>query len=154
MTRSLSLALTRRAALTTALALAAALNSCGDVRSPLAGTWVSTASAIMHTDTARAVFATAEITIGPMGEISGSFRTISPTSVVGETGAASGTIVLNAASTGTVNMTVAFSTLGTFRVSGPVVYAAATSNLAISSATTRDSANAVVCSMSATLQRQ
>jgi hypothetical protein len=154
MNRSPSLALARRAATITTVVLAGALNSCGDARSPLAGTWVSTASAIMHTDTARAVFATAELTIGPMGEISGSFRTISPTSVVGETGAASGTIALNTASTGTVNMTVAFSTLGTFRVNGPVVYAAATSNLAISSATTRDSANAVVGSMSATFQRQ
>lgn len=154
MNRSPSLAFTRRAAAITTVALVAALSSCGDARSPLAGTWVSTASAIMHTDTARAVFATAELTIGPMGEISGSFRTISPTSVVGETGAASGTISLNTASSATVNMTIAFSTLGTFRVNGPAIYAAATSNLGISSATTRDSTNAVIGSMSATFQRQ
>ncbi len=137
-----------------AMSAMSAMSGCGAASSPLAGTWVSTQSAIQHVETARSIFATSQLTVSPMGELSGSFRTISPTSVVGENGTITGAVTLDGSAYGNVNMTITYPTLGTFKVNGTAVYSAATAVFGVSNATTRDAMNNVVGTTSIAYQRQ
>ena len=124
----------------------------GESNSVFAGNWVSTSNAVMHTEQSRSVFGTIDVTITGAGAISGSWTTTSPTSVVGERGTVTGTVVTMGPASADVTLNVVFPTLGTFRASGPASYTAR--QLAIGSATTRDGAGAVVGSMTVVFQKQ
>lgn len=131
-----------------------AASACGVGPSPLAGQWVSTQSALAHNDQSRSIFATSQITISSTGDVTGDCTTIRPTSVVGERGAVTGTIVLTTSTNATVNLTLAYPTLGTFRVNGSATFAAASGALGVGNAVVRDSSNAVVGSLTMVYQKQ
>lgn len=130
-----------------------AVSGCapGPSSSALAGAWSSAAFAIMTNDSSRAVFATSEITIGTMGELTGSVRSIRPTSVEGEMGTVSGSIVVNGPASAAVNATISFPTLGMFRVSGMGSYTA--TSLGISGSSVRDASGNLVGSIAAVYNR-
>lgn len=134
--------------------MVASVCGCGVGPSPLAGQWVATQSAFSTTDPARAIFATSQLTISSTGDVTGDFTTIRPTNVVGERGTATGTMILTTSTNATVNLTIAFPTLGTFRVNGSATYAAASGALGVGNATVRDASNAVVGSLAVVYQKQ
>jgi hypothetical protein len=135
-----------------------AMVGCGGGDEPdgggaLAGTYFGDV-ALEHHDQLSSIFATAELVVGPGGDLAGSsLTTTAPSATVGEKGAISGSIAQTGAATAEANITITLPTLGTFTGKGAITYDAAGRSLA-ALLPARDGTGAVIGSLLFSLKKE
>jgi len=100
--------------------------------------------AVQHRDQLRSIFGSLHLRIGGDGElIQSELVTTSPTSVIGERGPATGMVIARDSVANDADLTLAFPTLGTYHLTGTLLYADTTRALS-GMLTTRDDSGAVI----------